>query len=196
MNFIDQLDLLFAQHGSSSYEGLRREPVTALQHALQCAQLAEWANASPALVAAALLHDIGQFIPAAATADALDDEHEMRALPLLSQGLGAAVAEPVRLHVQAKRYLVTHEPRHVYLLSPASVRSLALQGGPMGEEESHWFETLPYAMDAVALRRWDDHAKEPGKKTPPWAYYRDFLEELVARHNGQPERTLVAALEG
>ena len=55
---------LFALHGDQAYDDSRREPVTATQHALQCAQLAEWAHADDALVAAAFLHDIGHFIAA------------------------------------------------------------------------------------------------------------------------------------
>jgi predicted HD phosphohydrolase len=57
----DDIEALFLLHGAQAYESLRREPVTALEHALQCAQLAEWAHADDALVAAAFLHDIGHF---------------------------------------------------------------------------------------------------------------------------------------
>jgi phosphonate degradation associated HDIG domain protein len=171
---------LFAQHGDQPYEGARRETVSALAHALQCAQLAEWAQASPPLVAAAFLHDIGHFLAAEAIArdDAVDDAHELIAVPFLSEAFSAEVVEPVRLHVMAKRYLVRVEPHYAGGLSPASLHSLMLQGGPMSDEEMDRFESLPFARDAVQLRRWDDLAKQPDRRTPPLAYYLALLDEL------------------
>ena len=84
MNFVERIEELFTERGSQVHQGQRHEPVSALQHALQCAQLAEWAHAELPLVAAALLHDVGHFIEAAPTWHTLDDVHEMRAVPLLA----------------------------------------------------------------------------------------------------------------
>jgi phosphonate degradation associated HDIG domain protein len=194
MDLIDDIEALFDRHGASLYEGRRREPVTALQHALQCAQLAEWAQAGNSLVAAALLHDIGHFIEAPFLSDALDDVHEMRAVPFLSQAFGPAVVEPVRLHVQAKRYLVATDLQYLGNLTPASVHSLHLQGGPMCRDEVLLFEDLPYAVEAVALRRWDDLAKKPRGKTPTLAHYLSMLRDLVQGPSRLPRRALVGAL--
>jgi phosphonate degradation associated HDIG domain protein len=177
-SLIERIEALFVQHGAQAYEGERREPVSALQHALQCAQLAEWAHAEPTLVAAALLHDIGHFLDIRPEAHDVDDVHEYRALPMLAEGFGPAVIEPIRLHVQAKRYLVATDPGYGATLTPASVHSLALQGGPMSRDEQRSFEALPFAQQAIALRRWDDLAKEPGKTTPPLAYYLTLLDEV------------------
>lgn len=185
MDCIERIEALFARHGNAPYEGARAEPVTALAHALQCAQLAEWAEASTTLVAAAFLHDIGHFIDTAGIGDAEDDTHELRALPLLREAFGPAVAEPVRLHVAAKRYLVTVSPTYAAQLSPASVHSLMLQGGPMSAVERELFDDQPCAAQALALRRWDDLAKEPGKTTPSLQYYLGLLEQL--RHPSQVE---------
>lgn len=168
---------LWAAHGGQQYDGARRESVTAQEHALQCAQLAEWADAEPALVAAALLHDIGHF--SATEDEATDDAHELRALPILAAGFGPAVLEPIRLHVQAKRYLVSTDARYAGALSSASVHSLALQGGPMTAGEAAAFEALPFAANAVQLRRWDDAAKDPGRSTPPLSYYLTVLVEVM-----------------
>ena len=179
MKLVARIERLFAEHGAVAYDGARRESVSALAHALQCAQLAEWADAPPSLVAAALLHDVGHFIEPD-PGEAIDDVHELRAVPFLSEGFGPAVVEPVRLHVQAKRYLVATDARYAAMLSPASVHSLALQGGPMSAAEQRAFEALPHAEDALALRRWDDSAKEPGRTTPPLAYYLALLAELAA----------------
>lgn len=171
MDLVDQIEELFLRHGHASYEGLREEPVTALAHALQCAQLAEWAEAPTPLVIASFLHDIGHFIAPDPRADAIDNVHELRALGLLVPGFGPAVIEPIRLHVQAKRYLVAVDPKYAATLSPASTHSLALQGGAMSSDELHLFEKLPFSAEAVALRRWDDLAKAPGRPTPSLAYY-------------------------
>ena len=178
-----RIEELFANHGHIPYEGARREAISALDHALQCAQLAEWANADESLVAAAFLHDIGHFLAAEAVAksDHVDDRHEMLAIPLLAPVFDEAVTEPVRLHVQAKRFLVRVDPHYAGQLSPASQHSLMLQGGPMSDDEIDLFETRPYARDAVQLRRWDDLAKQPGKHTPSLAYYLALLEDVRER---------------
>ena len=178
MNLIEQIEAMFVQYGATAYEGARKESVSALEHALQCAQLAEWANADAPLVAAAFLHDIGHFIVADPEGDDIDDVHELRAVPFLAQGFGASVVEPVRLHVQAKRYLVAVDTNYAATLSAASIHSLALQGGPMSADECRFFEDLPFHEQAVALRRWDDLAKEPGKTTPSLAYYLALLDEV------------------
>ena len=78
-----------------------------------------------------------------------------------------------------KRYLVASDPGYAATLSSASVHSLALQGGPMSADEMRLFEELPYAQQALQLRRWDDAAKQPGKKTPPLAYYLALLDEVI-----------------
>ncbi len=185
MDIVERIEILFIAYGHSAYEGNRRESVTALQHALQCAQLAEWAQAEDSLVVAALLHDIGHFVEAPSASDLFDDVHEMRAVPFLATAFGPAVIEPVRLHVQAKRYLVATDRGYAATLSPASVHSLTLQGGPMCDEECRLFEDLPYALEGVALRRWDDLAKTPGKKTPPLDYYLPLLRSVSAGTLGE-----------
>lgn len=178
---IERIGHMLRSQAQVGYDGQRAEAVSALAHGLQCAQLAEWTRASPSLVAASLLHDIGHFSDdeVVKLGDTVDDEHELRALPLLSEGFGAAVLEPIRLHVAAKRYLVTIDPGYLATLSPASMHSLALQGGAMSAEECRAFEALPFAQDAVSLRRWDDLAKDPAQTTPPLDYYLALLDELA-----------------
>ncbi len=150
----------------------------ALQHALQCAHAAERHGAADALIAAALLHDIGHALDPDRARSGIDDLHEMRALPLLAQAFGPSVTEPVRLHVQAKRYLVSADLTYLAHLPDGALQSLAHQGGPMTGEECRLFERLPYAEQAVALRRWDDEAHVPGAITPPLDHYRPLLEAL------------------
>ena len=179
-DILERIEHWFALHGATSYEGNRRESVSALNHALQCAQLAEDARADASLVAAALLHDVGHFVAIADVGELedVDDVHELRGVAVLVHDFSPAVIEPIRLHVAAKRYLTAVEPKYLRGLSPASVHSLAQQGGPMGSAELARFEALPFADDAVRLRRWDDLAKMPGMATPSLAYYLALLDEV------------------
>jgi phosphonate degradation associated HDIG domain protein len=189
-DILERLSHWFALHGASSYEGNRRESVSALNHALQCAQLAEDAHADAALVTAALLHDVGHFVAIAdiGEKDDIDDVHELRGVAVLVRDFPPAVIEPIRLHVAAKRYLTAIEPKYLGGLSPASVHSLAQQGGPFRGAEIARFEAMPFAADAVRLRRWDDLAKTPGRETPGLGYYLAVLDEVrlpprpLARH--------------
>jgi predicted HD phosphohydrolase len=150
------------------------------------AQLAEWAHADPELVAAALLHDVGHLFDARREALGLRVDahsaargHEQRAIHWLCQAFPDEVTEPVRLHVQAKRYLVSFDPRYLEALSARSLHSLSLQGGPMTPLEMRRFELGPHAAAAIKLRIWDDLAMHPGKATPPLSHYLHLLEGLI-----------------
>jgi len=158
---------LFAGHGAAWYGG---ESVTQTEHALQCARLAEAAGEPPALVAAALLHDIGHLLEAA---DGGQDDlrHQDLAARALAPLFGPEVTEPIRLHVPAERYLCAVDPAYGGRLSPASVHSLALQGGPYDAARARAFEQLPHAGAAIRLRRYDDMAKVPGADTPALEHY-------------------------
>ena len=195
MNAIDRVAELFLLHGQRVHATGRDGSVTVLAHALQCAQLAEWAHAEPALVAAAFLHDVGHLVAQDPPTSPFDDLHEIRAVGLLSADFGSAVIEPIRLHVQAKRFLLATEPDYASCLSAESKRSLVRQGGPLSMDEARVFEALPGSAQAVQLRRWDDQAQEPGKRTPPLAYYLDLLAELHGRHAEPTRRIGIGALD-
>src|SRR5262245_825326 len=167
---------LFRLRGDSQYGG---EAVTQLEHALQAATFAERESAAPALIAAALLHDVGHLLhdlPDDAPDQGVDDRHEALAAAWLSQRLGPSVAAPAAMHVSAKRYLCAIEREYFGRLSQPSVQSLALQGGPMNDDEVARFETRPYFQDAVRLRRWDDAAKIVGMVTPDLVYFTRYLD--------------------
>ena len=167
------LDLL----STAGVEQYGEERVSQCEHALQCAFLAEQAGA-PALVSAALLHDVGHLIYNVSNRPAqhgIDDRHEELGACHLLGAFGPAVAEPVRLHVAAKRYLCATDPVYFGRLSAASVRSLELQGGPFGAAEAAAFRARAYADDAIQIRLWDGAAKEPGLKTPSLVHYRPLL---------------------
>jgi gamma-butyrobetaine dioxygenase len=173
---VETIAHLFAGPGAMQYLG---EPVTIGTHMLQAAALAEAAvrgdkaMGGRSLVAAALLHDIGHL------RNETDSRHGEAGARWLSRWFGAAVTEPVRLHVAAKRYLCAVEPGYFVLLSAESVRTLSLQGGPMTAAEVAAFEALPHARDAVAVRHWDDAGKDPRVTPPAFAHFAPLLEALV-----------------
>ncbi len=167
----DDIAQLFAQKGGEQYTG---EPVTQLEHALQTALQAEQEGADDALVTAALLHDLGHLLHdlgATPTLQGVDDVHQYRALPFLRGLFGDTVLEPIKLHVDAKRYLCATRPDYFAALSADSQRSLVLQGGVFSQGQAASFIQLGGATDAVRVRLWDDRAKEAGLSTPPLAHY-------------------------
>ena len=177
----DDILARYAERGHVAYEG---EGITQLEHAWQCARLAETAGATPALKLAAWLHDLGHLmtdLEGSPTLRGIDDAHEKLAARTLAPAFGAAVAEPVALHVEAKRYLVGTQPRYRDHLSADSIRSLALQGGPMGQDEADAFIARPYARDALKLRAWDDHAKDPDLRPASTAQALDELRALMTQ---------------
>ncbi len=151
-------------------------------HALQAAHLAEQSGGDSALIVAALVHDIGHMVhdlgedPAA---EGIDDRHEERGAAWLQDRFCAAVTEPVRLHVAAKRYLCGTEADYFARLSPDSVRSLALQGGPMSADEIAAFEAQPHYAAAVQLRRFDEAAKVKGLAVPDAMHYAAHLNACL-----------------
>jgi phosphonate degradation associated HDIG domain protein len=162
-----------------------QEAVSQLDHALQCAHLAEQADETPETVVAALLHDLGHMLNAerdpVADADAppeKDDLHQYVALPFLRSLFPDAVLEPIKLHVDAKRYLCAVDAGYWEALSPASKHSLELQGGRYDEEQVRLFDALTFYPEAVRLRRYDDLAKVPGQITPPLAHYATLMEQV------------------
>jgi phosphonate degradation associated HDIG domain protein len=177
MHQVEEILRLFQTRGRDAYLG---EPVSQAEHALQSAHLAVLEGAPDALVVAALLHDVGHLLHSLgddAADRGIDDRHEYAGASWLAKNFGPEVAEPARLHVDAKRYLCAVEPAYLEGLSPASKLSLTLQGGPMTPEEVTRFESNPHHREAVQLRRWDDRAKVSGLDVPG---LEDYLGRLVA----------------
>ncbi|MGD1879452.1 MAG: phosphonate degradation HD-domain oxygenase [Kiloniellaceae bacterium] len=167
---------LLAELGTDRYGG---EEVSQLTHALQCATFAQRSGASDSLVAAALLHDVGHLVnpkDEGATLRGVDAAHETVGAGYLARWFGPAVTAPIAQHVAAKRYLCQAEDGYFGRLSEESVRSLAVQGGPFTAQQAEAFLARPYAEEAVALRRWDELAKDPEMVTPSLEDFRPVLE--------------------
>lgn len=181
--------LLTALAGSAArrYGG---EVVSELEHALQCAELANAGGADEELQLACLLHDVGRYaIDQALVADTLEatrvgpsarGHHDLGA-DLLAPWVPERVAWCVRMHADAKRYLCATEPGYLARLSPASRHTLGLQGGVMSPDDAARFAEHRWARDAVALRRWDDQAKVVGKPTRPLDEWAPLVLRAVSR---------------
>ena len=170
---------VFETNGGSMYGG---EAVTQLEHALQCAELARKHNASNELITASLLHDIGHLLhdlPDDASDKGIDDMHELLGEKYLTKHFKLGAVEPVKLHVQAKRYLCATAPGYLETLSTPSKISLEFQGGVMDKEEVALFEKNEFYKEAVDLRRWDDLAKDPNLVSPSIASFTNTIESSL-----------------
>ncbi|MEO1945327.1 MAG: HD domain-containing protein [Candidatus Thioglobus sp.] len=180
-NIVDHIEDVFRRRGAESYLG---EQVTMAQHMLQTAQCAEKAGADDSQIVAALLHDIGHYkneIPETSLAKGIDNYHEEAGANFLEDYFPISVVEPIRQHVDAKRYLCAVKSDYFDRLSAASVQTLNLQGGSMNAEEVKEFEKNDYFERCIQVRYWDEEGKDPERKHPPFSYYRPLVESLVKR---------------
>ena len=170
---------IYAAHGPGAYFG---ERVSMTEHALQTAHFAREAGAPEALVLAALLHDIGHLLerlPADIADWTADAHHETLGARWLAERFALEISEPVRLHVAAKRYLCATDANYLAKLSPASVHTLKLQGGPMAAAGVARFERERYFSEAVQVRRWDDEGKVADLRTAPLESYAGLITRFA-----------------
>ena len=183
---IDEIVKLLTDRGTQQYG---RESVNQLEHALQCAYLAERGGESSHTVVAALLHDLGHLLVAERDGQEDDDQltdnlHQFIAIPFLRGLLPEAVLEPIRMHVDAKRCLCVIDQSYWDTLSAASKRSLELQGGAMTFSQAEDFMKQPFAKEAISLRRYDDQAKVPHAQTPPLSHFIKTLQGMaMSKHD-------------
>ncbi len=150
------------------------------EHGLQCAEeLLKERPSDVELHIAGLFHDVAHRVEGSVEAThGIVGERILR--PLFGDRVGALV----RLHVPAKRYLVTADPSYNEVLSPESVETLRMQGGAMTTQERTRFLTEEHAVSALMLRLADDRAKVPGRVTLPLDHWepiaRSFHEKVVS----------------
>ena len=189
---VSEVLALFERWGADHYD----EDLSQLDHALQTAARAIAAGVGNALIAAALLHDVGHLLEldarsAAATSsmsapsgDGGGPAHEDLGARYLARVFPPSVTGPIALHVRAKRYLCAVEPVYASGLSLGSRISLVVQGGPMDVADAVAFERNPSSADAVALRRWDDAGKVIGAEVAPLERYRSLLDQVATPARG------------
>merc|ERR1711879_1011310 len=107
---------------------------------------------------------------------------DIGAFYLASLGFSQEVCEATRLHVSAKRALVSTEPSYMQHLSDASKATLVEQGGPMDQQELAAFLCKPGAHLALRLRRYDDKGKVAGSPSPQLEHFKQrLLDHLLAQ---------------
>ena len=173
MNVIDKIINNF----KNNHELYIGEKVTISEHMIQTAMLAEKNNSSKSLVCACLLHDYGHFIvkdPDSLVLKSVDGKHEDLGYEFLKKYFVSDVIEPIKLHVDAKRYLCRNKS-YYDRLSEASKISLGLQGGIMKDDEAKKFSLLKYFKDAVKVREYDDDGKVPDIKMKKIDDYQELI---------------------
>ena len=173
MNIIDKIISNFINN-KSLYIG---EKVTISEHMIQSAMIAEKAKSPNSLICASLLHDYGHFIlenPDKLVEKNLDGKHEDIGYEYLKKFFKKDVAEPIKYHVLAKRYLARNK-RYFNFLSDASKISLKLQGGVLNKNESKKFEKKNYFKNSIKLRKFDEAAKKTNIKMKLINDYKNLL---------------------
>ena len=177
MRIVDEIINKY-QNNNSLYIG---EKVTMTEHMIQTAMLAEENHSPVSLICACLLHDYGHFIledPDHLVSKSIDGKHEDIGFNFLNNYFRPEVVEPIRLHVQAKRYLC-REKSYWNALSNASKVSLKLQGDVMSNDEAKKFESLKFHNSAILLRKYDDEGKIPNTKMKKIEEYRDLINSQL-----------------
>ena len=175
MTIVEELRELMEGRGKQSYG----ENVTIAEHVLLTAAAAKETEASESLIVACLLHDVGHWL------DEPDDDfgihsHADTGAVWVAERFGSDVSEPVRLHVDAKRYLCAVDPEYHGRLSYASQYTLTQQNGPMTQDEIASFLSNPPHQDALALRKLEDiHGKRTRVPIPEFEHFHPLLEKLI-----------------
>ena len=157
------------------------EKVTISDHMIQTAMLAEKNHSPKSLVCACLLHDYGHFViedPDLLVSKSIDGKHENVGFDFLKDYFKPEVTEPIKLHVQAKRYLC-RKKSYWNALSNASKISLKLQGGFMSGNEAKKFVSLKFHNNAILLRKYDDEGKIPNIKMKKIEEYRNLINSQL-----------------
>lgn len=187
---------LFNKYGSKGYIG---ENVTQLQHAAQCAMLAESyckkenikKPLKTELVTGCFLHDIGHLLTFEDKKYKLMGDygvmnHEnMGSNYLRTIGFTENVCQFVENHIMTKRYLITKNDSYYNNLSEASKKTFEYQGGKLTSTEITQFENNKLFEFHLKIREWDDLAKSTEKimletianMNAPEYYYNLYIQD-------------------
>lgn len=192
---VTELFNFITKQGDADYIG---EAVSQLQHSLQAAHLAVEAGADEETILGALLHDIGRFIPEGDSMPAIiaadgtfvgRASHEVTGERYLRQlGFSDKICQLVGAHVMAKRYLTAVDKGYYDALSQSSKTTLKYQGGVFDEEQVREAQRDPWLQNKLAVRRWDDAAKDPAMQTRPLSFYEEMAVRNLLRSWGKAAR--------
>ncbi|GAB1609608.1 uncharacterized protein LOC115216972 [Argonauta hians] len=178
---------LIEKHGEQEYFG---EPVSIVDHMIQCAMLAEEQNYSKEVILGAFFHDFGHFLQMEGKQDLMIvdgvvlgtiDHERIAAEYLEARKFPATVCDIARHHVNAKRYLVFKNKQYYDTLTAASKQTLELQGGVMSAEEADAFAQQPMFDLIIQARSWDEEGKDPQKVSKPLDYYRNMCVDVLSK---------------
>ncbi len=155
------------------------EAVNLLEHSLQTAAAVRDAR-DDALTLGALFHDVGHVLIEAGRWGAPD--HARAAANHLEAWLSPEIVEPIRLHVEAKQYLVATDPGYHDRLSAASIETLRQQGGALDPRSAEQFAAHPSSGAAIQLRLADDAGKVASLDVGDLDQYRPMIERALAEH--------------
>lgn len=178
-NIVAFIGDIFDRRGGEEYLG---EPVTMAQHMLQGATIAEQQGLSEEIIVGVLLHDIGHFTSEFGTYhpdDTEDRHHEDAGAEVLGRFFPSVITDCVKYHVAAKRYLCATRPDYFKRLSPASVHTLELQGGPMSAAEVADFEANPNLKEIIQVRYLDEAGKRADMETPDYWHFAPMVQRMV-----------------
>ena len=172
---------LFELYGNADYDG---EPVSQTSHMIQCGMRAMSEGADTELILGSFLHDIGHLLRHVKQVEAMGGfgvvNHEgLGAAFLRNKGFSERIYAMVENHVAAKRYLVATVPGYFDKLSPASIETLKLQGGVMGENEISLFQQHPFFEDIIKVRTWDEEAKNKNAVLLPLNHFMVLITQYL-----------------
>jgi len=159
------------------------EPVSALDHALQCAARARAARAVDEVVLAALLHDVGHLLSDAE--ETPFSHHGLWAARFLRPFVPPRVAWLVEHHVLAKRYLCTVDRAYAESLSLGSTRSWIRQGGVLDLDARREMERQPWLGEALVRVQ-----VKPDRELSDAAGTRDHQGVIAWTEPGPPAESL------
>ena len=182
---VEEIFELYQKHGSNEYAG---EKVSQLEHMVQAAQLAKAGGYDDEIVLAAFLHDIGHICAASYITSNMNgfgvmNHEKIGANFLRKRGFSERIARLVENHVSAKRYLTFKFPEYYEGLSKASKNTLQFQGGQMNYDEAMLFEQDDLFEEFIAMRRWDELAKEENLPMQSMDYYKNLMITYLQRQN-------------
>ena len=159
---------LYDNYGGHGYIG---EEITQLEHATQCAFLAEEFCKNNKcfceidLILGSFLHDIGHLLIydnknlKTMGNFGVSNHEDLGANYLKSKGFSENICEFARNHIKTKRYLITKNPDYYNNLSEASKNTFKYQGGKLTQNEIKEFENDKLFKYHLKIREFDDKAK-------------------------------------
>lgn len=175
---------LYQKYGEADYIG---ESITQNSHMIQAAMIAEQIRPDDSeFILAAFLHDVGHLLAFDSNKKidtmggyGIKDHENLGSEYLLKHGFSNRVADLVRNHVSAKRYLCSTDPSYYEKLTPASQHTFQQQGSYLTSDEIKRYEDDPFHKEYCQMRLIDDQAKLKDVSLKPLSHYQSMIENYL-----------------